>query len=57
MRTRRTPTLDERGIVSVEYTVLLMLVALGCVFAVIALGIPMVRLFETQTTWLFLRLP
>jgi Flp pilus assembly pilin Flp len=48
---------DERGVVSVEYTVLLVLVALVCAFAVAALGIPLVRMFETQTTWLFLRLP
>ena len=51
------PFADERGVVSVEYTVLLVLVALVCAFAVAALGIPLVRMFETQTAWLFLRLP
>ena len=53
----RFPRLDERGVVSVEYTVLLAVVAIGCVLGVAALGIPLVRMFETQTAWLFLPFP
>jgi Flp pilus assembly pilin Flp len=43
--------------VTVEYTVLLTLVAIGCVLGVAALGIPLVRMFEMQTAWLFLPFP
>ncbi len=53
----RSLRLDERGIVTVEYTVLLTLVAIGCVLGVAALGIPLVRMFEMQTAWLFLPFP
>ena len=48
---------NERGVVSVEYTVLLVVVALVCVFAVAALGVPLVRMFEARTAWLFLPFP
>ena len=53
----RSPKFDERGIVTVEYTVLLTRVAIGCVLGVAALGIPLVRMFEMQTAWLFLPFP
>lgn len=48
---------DARGSVTVEYTVLLVLVAMACVFAMIALGAPLVRMFETYQTWLLLPFP
>jgi Flp pilus assembly pilin Flp len=49
--------LNERGSVFVEYTVLLAIVALVCAFATAALGVPLVRMFEMQTAWLFLPFP
>jgi len=48
---------DARGSVTVEYTVLLVLVAMACVFAMIALGAPLVRMFETYQSWLLLPFP
>lgn len=49
--------LGERGLATVEYTVLLVLVALVCALAVVALGVPFVKMYELQTAWLLLRLP
>jgi len=48
---------SERGSVTVEYAVLLTLVSLGCVFAVIGLGVPLVRMYEATQIWLRLPLP
>lgn len=48
---------DARGSVTVEYTVLLVLVAMACVVAMLAIGAPLVRMFETYRTWLLLPFP
>lgn len=48
---------DERGTVTVEYAVLLGLVAMGCSLAVIGLGAPLVRLFVAQELWILLAVP
>lgn len=48
---------DARGTVTVEYTVLLVLVAMTCVAAMVAIGAPLVRMFETYQTWLLLPFP
>ena len=48
---------DERGSVTVEYTVLLVLVAMVCVVATVAIGVPLVRMFVTYQTWLLLPFP
>ncbi len=48
---------DLRGSVTVEYTVLLVLVALGAGAAVVALGPPLARMFLAQQTWLSLGVP
>lgn len=59
---RRGPTSlrlgrDERGSVSVEYAVLLCVVAIGCAFAVAALGEPLVAAYEGRVTLLLLPFP
>lgn len=48
---------DERGTVMVEYTVILVLVTMGCVLAMVGLGGPLVSAFETQQAWLLLPFP
>lgn len=48
---------DERGSVTVEYTVLLGFVAVGCALAVVGLGTPLVRAFLAQERWLLLAVP
>lgn len=48
---------DDRGSVSVEYTVLLCLVSLACAVAVMALGAPLVRSYELRVTMLLLPFP
>jgi Flp pilus assembly pilin Flp len=48
---------DVRGTVTVEYTVLLVLVALACTGAMIAIGAPLVRMLATYQTWLLLPFP
>lgn len=48
---------DERGTVTVEYTVLLVLVAMTCVFAMVAAGVPLVRAYLTRETWLLFPFP
>jgi Flp pilus assembly pilin Flp len=48
---------DERGSVTVEYAVILTVVALGCVLATVSLGVPLVRAFEAREAWLLLPLP
>lgn len=47
----------ERGTVTVEYVVVLSTVAVGCVLALVALGVPLVSLFRLQTAWLRLPFP
>ncbi|MGE5786857.1 MAG: Flp family type IVb pilin [Myxococcales bacterium] len=49
--------LDDRGSISVEYAVLLSLVAVGCSLAVVALGAPLVRMFMAQQVWILLGIP
>ena len=41
----------------VEYTVLLSVVAIGLSLAVMALGVPLLRMYLTQQTWLLLPFP
>ncbi len=41
----------------VEYAVLLTLVALGLCFAFAALGVPLLRMYLSQQTWLLLPFP
>jgi hypothetical protein len=48
---------DERGSVFVEYVMLLCLVALACAGAVVATGVPLVRMFVMRQTWLLLPFP
>ncbi|HKY34629.1 MAG TPA: hypothetical protein VJN18_01710 [Polyangiaceae bacterium] len=48
---------DERGSVTVEYTVLLVLVSLVTALAVAGLGPSLVRMFLAQGTWLLLGVP
>lgn len=48
---------DERGSVTLEYTVLLSVVAVGVVLAMVGLGVPLVRTFLGQEAWLLLALP
>jgi Flp pilus assembly pilin Flp len=48
---------DDRGSVSVEYTVLLCLVALGCAAAVVALGPALVSTYELRLTLLLMPFP
>ena len=52
-----TMSSDTRGSVTVEYTVLLVLVALSCALAMVTLGAPLVRMFATYQTWLLLPFP
>lgn len=48
---------DEHGTITVEYAVLLSLVAVGCALATVTLGTPLVRLFLAQELWLLLAVP
>ncbi|HVY28772.1 MAG TPA: hypothetical protein VHB79_19585 [Polyangiaceae bacterium] len=57
MRSESALANDARGSVTVEYTVLLVLVAMACVVAMVAIGAPLVRMFETYQTWLLLPFP
>jgi hypothetical protein len=41
----------------VEYTVLLVVVAVACVFAMVAAGVPLVRAYLTRETWLLFPFP
>ena len=50
-------TSDERGSVMVEYTVLLSAVAVGLCLALAALGVPLVKMYLSQQTWLLLPFP
>jgi len=48
---------DEAGSIMVEYTVLLSVVAVGLCFAIAALGVPLIRMYLSQKTWLLLPFP
>jgi Flp pilus assembly pilin Flp len=48
---------NERGSVTVEYAVLLGVVSIGCMFAIIGLGVPLVRMYEASQAWLTLLVP
>jgi Flp pilus assembly pilin Flp len=48
---------DERGSIFVEYVTILSFVAFGCVIAIIALGVPLVRYFSAQAAILGLPIP
>lgn len=48
---------DTRGSVTVEYTVLLVLVALGAAAALVAIGPLLARMFWAQQVWLSLAVP
>ena len=48
---------DDRGAIMIEYTVILVLVALGLVAAMIAIGVPLVGMYLTCRTWLLLPFP
>jgi Flp pilus assembly pilin Flp len=52
-----TKAFDDRGSITVEYTVLLCLVAVSCSLAVVGLGAPLVRMFVAQELWLMLAVP
>ncbi len=51
------PATDERGSVTVEYTVILVGVSLVAGLAVAALGPSLVRMVLAQETWLLLGVP
>ena len=53
----RRGSADDRGSVTVEYAVLLCLVALVGSFALVAAGVPLVRMFAMRETWLLLPFP
>ena len=48
---------DPRGSVTVEYAVLLAMVAVGCALAVGGLGVPLFRMYLAHRAWLLLPLP
>jgi Flp pilus assembly pilin Flp len=48
---------DDRGSVTVEYTVVLTLVGVGVALAVAALGPALVRAYVARETWLLLPFP
>ena len=48
---------DERGSITVEYTVLLVVVALGCAVAIGGLGVPLFRMYLAHRAWLLLPMP
>ena len=48
---------DERGSLSAEYAVLLVLMAVGGSLALVSAGTPLMRLFVQRQTWLLLPFP
>ena len=48
---------DGRGSITVEYTVLLATVALGCALAIAGLGVPLFRMYLAHRAWLLLPMP
>ena len=57
MQARTALLLSDQGTVTLEYAVLLCVVAVGCSLAVIGLGAPLVRAFLVQESWLLLAVP
>ncbi len=57
LRTVAQRALDDRGSVTAEYAVLLGTVAVGLSFAIAALGVPLVKMYLSQQTWLLLPFP
>ena len=56
-RPRLARLTDERGTVTVEYTVLLAVVAVACIFATVGAGLPLVRAYLTREAWLLFPFP
>ena len=48
---------DQRGSVVLEYTVILVLVTLGCALATLSLGPPLLAAFRGRCDWLLLPFP
>ncbi len=48
---------SERGTVTVEYVVLLSMVAVGAALLIAAVGGPLLALFRLQRDWLLLPIP
>jgi Flp pilus assembly pilin Flp len=48
---------DHRGSVAAEYAILLTVVAVGLSLAIASLGVPLLRMYLTQQTWLLLPFP
>jgi Flp pilus assembly pilin Flp len=48
---------DELGSITVEYTVLLVTVAVGCALAIRGLGVPLFRMYLAHRAWLLLPMP
>jgi Flp pilus assembly pilin Flp len=48
---------DSRGTVTVEYALLLALVAIGAAAALVSLGVPLIQLFVAQRAVLLLPIP
>lgn len=49
--------MDERGSVTAEYTVVLVLISVSCGLALVGLGPLLARLFLAQISWLLLPYP
>ena len=48
---------DSRGSITVEYAVLLAMVAVGCALAIAGLGVPLFRMYLAHRAWLLLPMP
>ena len=48
---------DVRGTATVEYVVILVVLALGCALAMKALGVPLVAMFASERAWVLLPFP
>lgn len=48
---------DQLGSITVEYTVLLATVAVGCALAIGGLGVPLFRMYLAHRAWLLLPMP
>jgi hypothetical protein len=48
---------DQRGAVMVEYAILLSAVSLGAALALVSLGVPLMRMYLSQRTWVLLPYP
>lgn len=49
--------MDQRGSVTTEYVVILVLLSVGCSLAIVGLGPALVRAYGAQVTWLLLPFP